>query len=157
MWASTMSFASDCCKEKQEKQEDVEANDGWEKNEEKEKVCCNYGSVWSDGCYLSAERCADGDSGTRRGGTVAWKASGKQTVSKISGMTRATFGFCLWFLSAQNYNECKMAFIMNSSTGCIPLETEVTFKKKKTHNNQKNKRCVSDFEPPTKTVQIWFK
>lgn len=81
----------------QGKQEDVEANDGWEKNEEKEKVCCNYGSVWSNGCYLSAERRVEGDSGTRRGGTVAWKASGKQIAYKISGMTRATFNY-VWFL-----------------------------------------------------------
>lgn len=33
----------------------VEAKDGWEKNEEQENVYWNCGSLWSNGSYRSAE------------------------------------------------------------------------------------------------------
>lgn len=74
----------------------VEANYGWEKNDEKENVYCNYDSIGSNSCYFGAETCVDGRVGARCGGM---NASEKRIRPKFQGVTRTIFNHNVCFCS----------------------------------------------------------
>lgn len=113
------------------------------------RLYINNGSLWSNGCYFSAEECVDVEWEPGVMGLWCEWLQWNSFFSQNFRMTEATFNhdFCD-FRPAHNYEDCHYRVIvaLNPTTGCMSVQTGVTFQKI---------RSVSDLEY-MKVTQIWF-